>query len=55
MIIQVHDELIFDVPKEELEQVKKIVTDLMDNVCPLNVPLAIDITMEKIGLRQNNG
>lgn len=47
MIIQVHDELIFDVPKEELEQVKKIVTDLMDNVCPLNVPLAIDINYGK--------
>lgn len=47
MIIQVHDELIFDVPKEELEQVKKIVTDVMDNVCPLNVPLAIDINYGK--------
>ena len=47
MIIQVHDELIFDVPKEELEQVKKIVTDVMDNVCPLTVPLAIDINYGK--------
>ena len=47
MIIQVHDELIFDVPKEELEKVKKIVTDVMDNVCPLNVPLAIDINCGK--------
>ena len=43
MIIQVHDELIFDVPKQELEKVKQIVTDIMDNVCELSVPLAIDI------------
>ena len=43
MIIQVHDELIFDVPKEELEKVQKIVTDIMDNVCDLSVPLDIDI------------
>ena len=43
MIIQVHDELIFDVPKEELEKVNQIVTDIMDNVCELSVPLAIDI------------
>ena len=43
MIIQVHDELIFDVPKEELGKVQKIVTDIMDNVCDLSVPLDIDI------------
>ncbi len=43
MIIQVHDELIFDVPNEELEKVKEIVTDIMDNVCELSVPLDIDI------------
>lgn len=43
MIIQVHDELIFDVPAEELEKVKEIVTDIMDNVCELSVPLTIDI------------
>ena len=43
MIIQVHDELIFDVPSEELEKVKEIVTDIMDNVCKLSVPLTIDI------------
>lgn len=29
MILQVHDELIFDVPKEELEQMQKLVTDYM--------------------------
>lgn len=43
MIIQVHDELIFDVPSEEIEIVKKIVSDLMENACKLEVPLKVDI------------
>ena len=43
MIIQVHDELIFDTEKNELEKVKQIVNDVMDNVCELSVPLTIDI------------
>ena len=43
MIIQVHDELIFDTAKDEFEQVKQIVTDVMDNVYKLTVPLSIDI------------
>ena len=47
MIIQVHDELIFDVPKEELEKVKEIVTEIMDNVTKLNVPLAVDVNYGK--------
>ena len=47
MIIQVHDELIFDVPKEELEKVKALVTDIMDNVTKLNVPLDVDINYGK--------
>ena len=47
MIIQVHDELIFDVPKEELEKVKEIVTEIMDNVIKLNVPLAVDVNYGK--------
>ena len=47
MIIQVHDELIFDVPKEELEKLKQIVTDIMDNVYELSVPLEIGINYGK--------
>ena len=47
MIIQVHDELIFDVPKEELEKVKELVTEIMDNVIKLNVPLAVDVNYGK--------
>ncbi len=43
MILQVHDELIFDTLKEEQEQVEKIVDDIMDNVYELSVPLKVDI------------
>jgi DNA polymerase-1 len=43
MIMQVHDELIFEVPKEELEDVKSIVLKSMGLNQPLRVPLDIDI------------
>lgn len=41
MIIQVHDELIFDVVKEEKERVEKIVKNKMENVIKLSVPLKV--------------
>ncbi len=41
MIIQVHDELIFDVVKEEKEIVERIVKDIMENVIKLKVPLKV--------------
>nr|MBP8993937.1 DNA polymerase I [Bacteroidales bacterium] len=43
MILQVHDELNFDVYKPELEQVKQIVKDEMQNVVTLKVPLIVEI------------
>lgn len=43
MLIQVHDELVFNVVKEELEEVKGIVKDIMENTFKLNVPLKVDI------------
>jgi DNA polymerase-1 len=42
MILQVHDELVFNVYKPELEQVKEIVVKEMENAYPLNVPLIVD-------------
>ncbi|MFR2585494.1 MAG: DNA polymerase I [Bacilli bacterium] len=47
MIIQVHDELIFDTCADELEEVKKIVKDVMENVYELEVPLKVDINYGK--------
>lgn len=42
MILQVHDELNFNVYKDELERVKEIVLDSMENVIQLKVPLIAD-------------
>jgi DNA polymerase-1 len=42
MILQVHDELVFNVYKPELEQVKEIVIREMENAYPLTVPLVVD-------------
>ncbi|MBI9066657.1 MAG: DNA polymerase I [Salinivirgaceae bacterium] len=42
MILQVHDELVFDVLKAELEKVKEIVIYEMENVTQLKVPLTVD-------------
>ena len=47
MILQVHDELIFDVVENELEKVTKIVTDIMEHVYQLEVPLKVDINYGK--------
>ena len=42
MILQVHDELVFDVYKPELEEVKTVVEDLMKNALPdLKVPILV--------------
>lgn len=43
MLIQVHDELVFNVVNDELEEVKSIVKDIMENTFKLNVPLKVDI------------
>ena len=41
MILQVHDELVFDVYKPELGQVKQIVGDAMLNALPLTIPIEV--------------
>jgi DNA polymerase I len=46
MILQVHDELVFEVPVEELEQARYFVKNLMENVAQLDVPIQVE---EKIG------
>ena len=43
MLLQVHDELIFDVPRQELEEVSAKVKSLMESVLPLSVPLKVDL------------
>ena len=43
MILQVHDELNFNVPKEELSQVRQWVIDEMEHVIALSVPLKVEV------------
>ena len=48
MTLQVHDELLFDVPEEEIEAASALVKQEMENVIKLNVPIVVDI-----GIGQN--
>jgi DNA polymerase-1 len=47
MIMQVHDELIFEVPEEELERVIDLVREEMERVTELCVPLKVEINTGK--------
>ena len=47
MLIQVHDELIFNVYNDELEEVKEIVKNIMENTYKISVPLKVDIGIGK--------
>ncbi|TQS76239.1 DNA polymerase I [Ornithinibacillus gellani] len=42
ILLQVHDELILEAPKEEIEQLKEIVPAIMEHTVDLNVPLKVD-------------
>ena len=43
MLLQVHDELVFDVHKNEIDIVKPLVLDLMKNALPLSVPVEVEV------------
>ncbi len=43
MILQIHDELLFECPEEETEDIKKIIKDKMESALQLSVPLIVDI------------
>ena len=43
MILQVHDELLFEAPHEELDRLRKLVSAAMENVHDLAVPLVADL------------
>jgi DNA polymerase-1 len=42
MILQVHDELLFDVPNEELLYVEPKILSLMENSMPLSIPVVVE-------------
>lgn len=47
MILQVHDELIFELPDNELEEIEKLVRTKMQGVLDLKIPLVVDIAVGK--------
>jgi DNA polymerase-1 len=47
MILQVHDELVFEIPVEELERTKNLVKSLMEGVAKLDVPIKVEMKMGK--------
>jgi DNA polymerase-1 len=44
MIMQVHDELVFDVPKSEVEELTALIGPAMTEAIALEVPLAVDMS-----------
>ncbi len=47
MILQIHDELIFEAPDEEIEDLKKLVKKAMEGVFTLKIPLVVDVSIGK--------
>ena len=47
MLLQIHDELVFNVKNEELDEVSTIVKEIMENTVKLSVPLVVDINVGK--------
>ena len=44
MILQIHDELVFEVPVSEVEPVTKLVRSIMENIITLDVPTMVDVS-----------
>ncbi|MBN1643970.1 MAG: DNA polymerase I [Dehalococcoidales bacterium] len=42
MLLQVHDELVFEVPENELDEMRRLVPDMMVNALKLSIPLKVD-------------
>jgi DNA polymerase-1 len=42
MVLQVHDELLFDAHKDEVEELRPIIKKLMETALPLDVPIVVD-------------
>ncbi len=53
MLLQVHDELVFEVPEKELESLDKLVKEVMEQAVSLHVPLITDSSWGKRGTKQN--
>jgi DNA polymerase-1 len=47
MILQVHDELVFEVPQAEVERTSAVVKEAMENAAKIDVPLVVEIGVGK--------
>jgi DNA polymerase-1 len=47
MILQIHDELLFDVPVDEVPELVRLAKDRMENVLKLDVPVKVDVKKGK--------
>lgn len=47
MVLQIHDELLFEVPEAQVEPLASCVKQIMEGVMPLKVPLVVDISVGK--------
>ena len=43
MLLQIHDELIFEAPPEEIDVLVRLIKEEMSGVLPLSVPLKVDV------------
>jgi DNA polymerase-1 len=43
MVLQVHDELLFDAHKDEVDELKPVIKKLMEKALPLNIPVIVDV------------
>jgi DNA polymerase-1 len=43
MLLQVHDELVFEVPEAEVDAMRRLITEQMENVHELKVPLKVEV------------
>jgi DNA polymerase-1 len=47
MLLQVHDELVFEAPKDEVEEARKMIVYEMENAMKLKVPIKVDVGVGK--------
>jgi DNA polymerase-1 len=45
MLLSVHDELVFEVPSEELDTVTHLVKEIMEDIWDLKVPLKVNVAV----------
>jgi DNA polymerase-1 len=43
MLLQVHDELLLEVPRDEIDRLAPVIRETMESAMPLDVPLTVDI------------